>query len=40
VNGKEKPFPPEPFAFVAAKAMSLLLTAQDRYPQLIRRQLM
>jgi glycine/D-amino acid oxidase-like deaminating enzyme len=38
-NGKEKPFPPEPFAFVAAKAMSLLLTAQDRHPQLIRRQL-
>ncbi|MFI5780688.1 NAD(P)/FAD-dependent oxidoreductase [Nocardia sp. NPDC051570] len=39
VRGKEKPFPPEPLAFLGAGAVSNLLAAQDRHPGLIRRQL-
>ncbi|WP_024804898.1 FAD-binding oxidoreductase [Nocardia sp. BMG51109] len=39
VHGKEKPFPPEPLAFLGAGAVSSVLAAQDRHPRLIRTQL-
>ncbi|MFC4376067.1 NAD(P)/FAD-dependent oxidoreductase [Nocardia halotolerans] len=39
VNGKEKPYPPEPFCYLGAKGLSALLAAQDRYPGLIRGQI-
>ncbi|MGV9674201.1 NAD(P)/FAD-dependent oxidoreductase [Nocardia sp. NPDC003482] len=39
VHGKEKPFPPEPLAFLGAGALSSVLAAQDRHPRLIRRQI-
>ncbi|MCM6779019.1 FAD-binding oxidoreductase [Nocardia sp. CDC159] len=39
VNGKELPFPPEPLSYIGAKGLTSLLAAQDRFPGLIRRQL-
>lgn len=37
VNRAEQRFPPEPFTFIAAKAMSSLLALQDRYPKVGKR---
>lgn len=34
VNGKERPFPPEPLTYLGAKGMSALLALQDRFPTL------
>jgi glycine/D-amino acid oxidase-like deaminating enzyme len=39
VSGGEPAFPPEPIAFLGARAISSLLAAQDRVPALARRQL-
>ncbi|WP_067855065.1 NAD(P)/FAD-dependent oxidoreductase [Nocardia shimofusensis] len=39
VNGKEKPYPPEPFCYLGSKGLTALLAAQDRYPRLVPAQL-
>jgi glycine/D-amino acid oxidase-like deaminating enzyme len=39
VNGAEKGFPPEPISYLGSKAVTSLLAAQDRYPNLIRAQI-
>jgi glycine/D-amino acid oxidase-like deaminating enzyme len=39
VRGREPAFPPEPLSFLGARALSALLTWQDRHPKVIKRQL-
>jgi glycine/D-amino acid oxidase-like deaminating enzyme len=40
VNGSEPAFPPDPFSYLGARALTGLLDFQDRHPDVIRRQLL
>ncbi|WP_051773439.1 NAD(P)/FAD-dependent oxidoreductase [Saccharothrix sp. NRRL B-16314] len=39
VNGAEKGFPPEPVSYLGSKAVTSLLAVQDRFPNIIRAQI-